>query len=279
MENNNKNRELISVLVGIVIGVVIAAAGIVIALKMNAFDKDPVSMNFEEDDTIAINGVDFPEIKSDYAVVLYSSSTNVLNDASLTALSRIDNIWGDKVEMLCVWEDKIPEIAENYNNVSLQGKYNLAPGVATYYLVDNTYSVVYKTTTIDFLVEEIYYMDLADSSVLRENADAYLRELYSTDDDKSLVINFALSGCEDCKAADEILEASEDIQNSVNIVKIYSYLEFDSEKLRDTGGVFFDVYGISWYPSFLVYNGSGETTFIGETPEDELEETILNALK
>ena len=94
------------------------------------------------------------------------------------------------------------------------------------------------------------------------------------DNSKTDMIYFAMEGCKDCEAANQIID--EDITTIYNIEKIYTENDYGSEQFVDLNDIFATLYDISWYPSFLIIEDNQNYRIVGETPIDKLKEALLN---
>lgn len=108
-----------------------------------------------------------------------------------------------------------------------------------------------------------------------ENANNYIKsQIIENSSDKLNLIYFCMTGCPDCVAAETVLN-SESIKDVFEISTIYSKNEIDDKKYIDKYNMFLDIYGIDWYPSFLVLDKNGGYELIGKTTVENLQDVLL----
>ncbi len=279
---NQTKRNVVGFLFGILVGALFTTVCAVLIYWNFVIDKaSPII--FEYGDTIEFDDIDLPvlDAESNYNLISYTSSSCASCITAIETVNRVADIWGSTLGTLRLWEDNIPMNVETvkYNHASLNGKYSISSVLPTYYIVNNSYEILYKDTSIDNVINKLLMLQIVPLASLRKSADNYIQSLCSSNSEGQLMVIFSMTGCPDCKNADEIINESNVLLNQFNIAKIYKYNETDSSKVKDDGAIFKGIYGITWYPSFLVYNVTGETIFIGEIPLDTLEQALLDAAK
>lgn len=101
------------------------------------------------------------------------------------------------------------------------------------------------------------------------NHQIYIEGLIDNPDRKKpSLIYFAMEGCPDCESAMEILTKNS-ILDHYNIQTIYTKDSYGEKEFVDSGDFFMSIYGIDWYPSFLILK-ENEHIFIGQKTEQEL---------
>lgn len=212
-------------------------------------------------------------------VLFYLSSSCAGCADALRFAGRLQRVFGEEnLKVLLLWSDSIP--------VSLLEEYGIAPedcfGISahmainaptpTAYLLDSEGSIIYYNADIKTCMERLY-MQAASQGVeeqLRINASRYLTEYYGiTDFEKQQVIYFCMEGCPDCAAADAIL-TNDDRQEERNLHYLYTYNDTEPSHDRDEYGLFQLVYGVEWYPSFLILQAEETYEMIGEIPVETL---------
>ena len=150
----------------------------------------------------------------------------------------------------------------------------LATSLPTFYLVDGEGTVVFRTDKLELIIQKLIALEIVPQEKLVEQADAYLLERYfQAESDKQQIIYFAMKGCGDCEAADELID-SEEVGERYDVVRIYRDKTEEEGEAGDDFGLFREVYGISWYPSFEILRGS-EREFVGEVSLGELERILM----
>lgn len=152
-----------------------------------------------------------------------------------------------KINIYCVWKDKIPEEAQEgdmVTNLSLNGKYRLCDFSPFYFCYEGG-KVSFMTEDYHKLMKKI--MEKADEDKVK--MDLFCTLLEQSDREKTCIIFLTEN--------DEALDDYEKIQmNSItftNVIQIKDY--------RDDAGIYdaFDLYrtmfGITDYPSVLYYDG------------------------
>ncbi|MEG0692196.1 MAG: hypothetical protein RR444_03850 [Oscillospiraceae bacterium] len=94
-----------------------------------------------------------------------------------------------------------------------------------------------------------------------------------TNGGKKCLIYFVMDGCPDCEEADEIL-SSEVIKEKYQLLTIYTKESFGEKKLVDTDDLFQNLYGIDWYPSFIIIDQE-DYKFIGKETIEKLEQKLI----
>lgn len=77
-----------------------------------------------------------------------------------------------------------------------------------------------------------------------------------------------MPGDSDCQAADELIKADK-LDEKFEIVYIYKYDSKEDGVVIDKNKLFAKVYGINWYPSFLLISDTN-CEFVGEANQEEL---------
>ncbi|MCM1538595.1 MAG: thioredoxin family protein [bacterium] len=149
----------------------------------------------------------------------------------------------------------------------------LATSLPTFYLVDGDGIVIFSTDKLELVIQKLLAMEIMPQEKLIEQADAYLLERYFTESDRSKIIYFAMKGCGDCEAADELIDTTA-AQERYEMVRIYKDRTEEDGEIGDDFGLFREVYGIVWYPSFEILRGA-EREFVGEVSLEELESILM----
>lgn len=216
-----------------------------------------------------------------YRVVFYLSSTCHGCAEILDNYDRLKSVFGEEdINYIFLWVDKISEKLIEQNNIDREicyemVDYKLSTTTPTFYVLDNNAKVKFFTTDSLLLVEKLVDMKIVSEDELKDNANEYILKNFFGDSDKKKMIYFAMQGCKDCEAADPIVESKE-VEEIYDVVKIYKYDDVDNSHVRDKDAIFKHVYGIKWYPSFLIFGEDSKTTVIGETPISELKSLLVN---
>ena len=82
-----------------------------------------------------------------------------------------------------------------------------------------------------------------------------------------------MEGCNDCAVAEKMLNAK-NIQDKYNLLTVYTEESYGEQEIVDVGSLFLEIYGIEWYPSFLIIKDD-TYQFVGETSIEELENILM----
>lgn len=207
--------------------------------------------------------------------------------ACLTLISQMRalfEVFGTSyVKPLVLWQDDIPaDYIELWQlpmaqNLSLAGA-NILGFSPTIYIVDAEGMVLYRDNDMDRTVEKLLSMGYFPDGYLAEQADRYQLARMNAPEGKTPLLYFSMTGCPDCLNADRAMEADPRMEAQFHIDRLYRYNETDQEKWADYFKLMATVYGVTWYPSFLVFR-NGASTLIGETPVETLCDTLAAAVE
>ena len=216
-------------------------------------------------------------------IVVYLSDTCKTCINILKNMNCVEKVLGtQKVSYMILWKDQIPEKLVNQYDVDLNSCYSLentelATSTPTIYLLDSDGKVSFSNIDFQLVIEKIIEMDLIPKKNLLENANEYVKSNFlKKNSDKVQILYFAMEGCPDCEKADKIVSQRQ-ITDKFDVNRLYRFDDEKEEVLKDVYGVFRQVYGIQWYPSFVIFKNNG-IKIIGETPESKLEAEILKQL-
>ena len=210
-----------------------------------------------------------------YTILTYlsdscSSCLDVVSD-----FNRFSAIYGESLNYVILWCDDIPASYLRKNSVdeminySLNGKVKISTSTPTYYILDESNTIIFKDISRENLIKKISDLELVSSKNLIANANRYISEsFFDENSNKRKIIYFYMPGCPNCEAANTLLREN-DLDEKFDIAYIYKYDTMDSSKIIDKDKLFASVYGITWYPSFLVLTGS-DYRLVGEIPVEDL---------
>ena len=213
-----------------------------------------------------------------------SPSCSSCGDA-LRFVGRLQSVFGeDNLQVLLLWSDSMPvSLIEEYgiaseNCFSINNNIAINTPTPTAYLLDSQGSIIYYNSDIKICMEKLY-MQVVEEGLeeqLRINANRYLMEYFGiTDFEKQQIVYFCMDGCPDCAAADDIL-ANDDGKDKRSLHYLYTYNDTDPSHERDEYALLKLVYGVEWYPSFLVLQSEEEYRIIGEVPIETLIQELRN---
>ena len=216
----------------------------------------------------------------EHSTILFylSPSCSSCGDA-LRFVGRLQSVFGeDNLQVLLLWSDSMPvSLIEEYgiapeNCFSINHSIAINTPTPTAYLLDSQGSIIYYNSDIKICMEKLY-MQVVEEGMeeqLRTNANRYLMEYYGISDfGKQQIVYFCMDGCPDCAAADDIL-MSDARKDERSLHYLYTYNDTEPSHERDEYALLKLVYGIEWYPSFLVLQSEEEYGIVGEVPVETL---------
>lgn len=242
--------------------------------------------SFKEMQFYDIEGnIAYLELEKKINCVFYLASTCHSCTDILNSVEKIQAIFGtENVEIMFVWSDVIPQLlVEQYNLdkkecYKLNGEFVLSAATPSAYILDENGTVVYLSSDIQTAIEKLYDLniDMFDNTEqLKTNANDYLMKQFDNIKIKqNRMIYFKMEGCPDCVEADVVLQDI-DITDNFKIMTIYKYDDTDISHIKDDYALFRLVYGIKWYPSFLVLKEDGDYSFVGQVPIETLKEELF----
>lgn len=251
-------------------------------------DANIVDLRFGDSfSTVPVVDKDGNEVSLKYEknnILFYLSSGCSSCGDVLRFCERLQAVFGvENLNILLLWNDSIPISLVESNHIPLSacyttnGKTSLNASTPTAYIVDEQGDVVYYSSDIKTAIEKMYALAAETEDIreeFRERANAYLMEAYGiTDFHKPQIIYFCMSGCPDCAAADELFNTEEEKEKR-DLYYLYKYDDTEPSHYRDDYALFRVVYGIEWYPSFLVFPSETTYRIVGEVPV----ETLINEL-
>lgn len=230
----------------------------------------------------AYDGTTMKELpKGKVSVVTYLSDTCSSCMDVLADFNRFSEVYGDMINYSIIWTDNIPHsLIEKYEideaiNYSLSNKTRLSTSTPTFYILDENNQVVFRDVDRANLITKLMELDAVNVSILQNNATMYIaREYYGINDIEEFhnkLVYFYMPGCPDCEKADALFK--ENSLPEFDFLYIYKYDSVGDDKIIDKDKLFVSVYGITWYPSFLVAK-HGTVKIIGEMPIEQLIDEI-----
>lgn len=219
--------------------------------------------------------------KGKVSVVIYLSDTCSSCMGVLADFNRFSEVYGDTINYSIIWTDSIPHsLIEKYKidsaiNYSLSNKTRLSTSTPTFYILDENNQVVFRDVDRVNLIKKLIDLDVVDVSILQNNATMYIARKYyginNIEEFDNKLVYFYMPGCPDCEKVDALFK--ENSLPEYDFLYIYKYDSVGDDKLIDKDKLFASVYGITWYPSFLVAK-HGTVKIIGEMPIEQLIDEI-----
>lgn len=212
--------------------------------------------------------------RSEFTVITYLSDSCSTCIDVLSDFERFSEVFGNGINYTILWYDNIPlSYLEKYSidesiNYSLN-RTRISTSTPTFYILDDNNKIIFRDIKRENLFKKMIELELVPSETLRQNANQYIKNNYFDSDSKrNQLVYFYMPGCSDCEAADALLKSSS-LSQELDIVYIYKSDTLDDSKIVDKDKLYANVYGVIWYPSFLVLTETG-FKFVGETPMDAL---------
>ena len=238
--------------------------------------------NFNGFDLFTVDGIQLNQLPTGkVSVVTYLSDTCTSCADVLADFNRFRAVFGDSINYSVIWAESIPKSLINKynvdmdNNYSLSNKCSLSLSTPTFYILDEHNKVLFKDVERVNLIKKMIEMDIVGEEALRDNATAYIaKEYFGVDDANDFdnkLIYFYMPGCPDCANADALFK--DNPLPEFDWLYIYKYDSVGDDIIVDKDKLFVSVYGITWYPSFLVVR-HGSVKIVGEVPMEKLIDEI-----
>lgn len=143
----------------------------------------------------------------------------------------------------------------------------------TMYILDENMNAIFKGYTTEDLLQKISLLE----GISKEELIANINENYFNrniiqrfNNGKPTMIYFTMEGCPDCKISDEILDGFKDEFNMVKFYRDNDNVPIDLRDKVDKDDILAEIYGIKWYPSFIIFGIDGNVEVIGQKSEEDL---------
>lgn len=215
------------------------------------------------------------------ALVLYLSDGCKKCQDNMEAYSRLYRLLDGRMDCAFLYESALPKDRLKQYDIPLEACFvmqentRLSAVTPTCLIIDKENKVRFLNIDLSVVMQKLIQDEYVDVSQLAAGATAYIKSHYlNPQSEKPQLVYFAMQGCQDCEAADAVLNASGRLKDTFDITRIYTASCTLDDAVKDVGDIFRHAYGIAWYPSFLVLTGEKET-LIGETSPGELEQALL----
>lgn len=251
----------------------------IVEQKKDTDDKKEL-IQIEYGDTLEINETEFLEDNdhnnSDYYIFLLTDPYCDGCKEKVRIINRLYELLGNESYSInIIWkqmpsEEKIkavniPKSQQIYlKNNTIDNDY------PSFIFTDRERKVLMITADEGKLIKKIKQMEGAE--IIQSIANRYFLKTAKQDNKKRLVY-FAMDGCPDC----ERIMKNENIKNALDnydVITMYTSDSYGEQENVDIGSLFRSIYDIQWYPSFLVINNPNNISLIGEKPDEE----VLNEL-
>lgn len=227
------------------------------------------------DETGKIVDLSFGDGSKAATAVLYLTAECSGCIETISDFNRFKSVFGEEVNFILLWEDDIPRnLIKKYGidaiSYTLKGKTKLSTSTPTFYLIDSNKKIVFKDVDQSNLIQKLIEVDFIEKEVLQEKATQYIVNAYFESDreNRLKLVYFYMPGCSDCMAVNEFIK-EEKLDEKYQIVYIYKYNSTQEGVVIDKNKLFANVYGVNWYPSFILISDSGYE-IVGKTSEEEV---------
>lgn len=217
--------------------------------------------------------------ESGYSIVFYIDPYCGSCLQSFVLAEQMNDILEESVDIKIVWKqepskDIIRKIGIDKEKQFVLDNIEIANPYPTYFITDNKGNIVFIVDELDKLSKKVVALDCLKNDEIIELANKYFLKKTQKDSVKPTLIYFAMDGCKDCAAAEELLD-SKSAQKYYDIVTVYTENSYGEKEFVDVGKLFVEIYGINWYPSFVIIK-DGTYQFIGESSVRELEDFLFD---
>lgn len=227
------------------------------------------------DETGKIVDLSFGDGSKAATAVLYLTAECSGCIETISDFNRFKSVFGEEVNFIFLWEDDIPRNLIKKHGIdaisyTLKGKTKLSTSTPTFYLIDGNKKIVFKDVDQSNLIQKLIEVDFIEKEVLQEKATQYIVNAYFESDreNRLKLVYFYMPGCSDCMAVNEFIK-EEKLDEKYQIVYIYKYNSTQEGVVIDKNKLFANVYGVNWYPSFILISDSGYE-IVGKTSEEEV---------
>lgn len=227
--------------------------------------------------------VDLDNSSWEYTFVYYLDKGCSSCTDSLTTISHICDVYAEmNVTNMIIWEGKSGASHAEKNGIPIEYNYTMndayiGTATPTFYILDQDMNVIFRGETMDDMVKKISLLNISDEETINKT---YVNSLGDAQDERPILVYFSMIGCPDCELVNPIVESS-DIQEVFQVITFYRDRDnVPVEKMEqvDNGSLLAEIYGVDWYPSFLILQKSGEYELVGETDHQDIEEKLLNSI-
>lgn len=214
-------------------------------------------------------------------VILYLAAECSGCMETISDFNRFEAVFSEDVNFIFLWENEIPKnLIKKYDidskSYTLKGKTKLSISTPTFYLIDCDKKIVFKDVDQSNLIQKIIELDSTEKVTLQEKATQYIKNTYfnCSDGNRLKLVYFYMPSCSDCMAINEFIK-EERLDEKYQIAYIYKYNSTVEDVIIDKNKLFAKVYGVNWYPSFVLISDSSYE-IIGETNEEALKMILKN---
>lgn len=282
-----KRKKMICVLV-IGLAIIVLSAIILIIIKRSNNNSDEMLEN-----TILLRyGDNFSSVTCEpiegnkdtiinelkYNIVFYIDPYCESCLKSFVAADHMNKILGKYVDVTLLWrqepsEDIINKVGIDKDKQFVLNNVKISNPYPTYFVIDKKGEIVLSVDDLDKVTKNIVVLDCFTKENIITSANQYFFNKVGKENNKPALIYFAMEGCNDCAVAEKMLNAK-NIQDKYNLLTVYTEESYGEQEIVDVGSLFLEIYGIEWYPSFLIIKDD-TYQFVGETSIEELENILM----
>lgn len=215
-----------------------------------------------------------------FRLVFVMSSACGTCKRQLETVEKFEKFYSQYLDISIVWEDKIVDknileqnkIAEDKNYKLVLDRISTMTPTVLIVGLDN--KVIFVSTEMDNIADKLNQLDGVSIEAVRINVCKYFQEKNKTS--KQELVYFALKGCQDCDAADSVIDEDSELNEKYAITKIYDSSSYGEAEEVDIDNIYLSIFDIDWYPSFLIIDKENGYKLIGETDVRQLKNVLMN---
>ncbi|MBO1721087.1 TlpA family protein disulfide reductase [Extibacter sp. GGCC_0201] len=228
----------------------------------------------------ANNEEEYLTAKDKFRLVFVMSSACGTCKRQLETVEKFEKFYSQYLDVSIVWEDKIAdESILKQNKIEEDSNYKLgidriSTMTPTALIVNPDNKVIFVSTEMENIADKLNQLDGVSKETVRNNVCQYFQEKNKTS--KQELIYFALKGCQDCDAADNVIFNDDELMKKYEITKIFDSGSYGEEEEVDIDNIYLSIFDIDWYPSFLLIDKESGHKLIGETGVQQLKSILMN---
>lgn len=192
-------------------------------------------------------------------------------------IERMNAILGNDLSINILWrqspkEDIIEKTGISGGNQYILDKTSLLNSYPTYFIVDKNGKIILCVDDISRVIKKIIELNIFSEDKIISETNDYLYNKISKQNNKPLLVYFAMEGCKDCEMAENMMDQN-NIHEKYNVLTIYTEESYGEQEFVDVGRLFLEIYGIEWYPSFLIMDHEN-VQFVGKNSIENLREIL-----
>lgn len=215
--------------------------------------------------------------KSVYKMVFYVDPYCESCVKNFEIIERMNSILGNDLSINILWrqspkQDIIEKTGIAGENQYILDKTALLNSYPTYFIVDKSGKIVLCVDDIGRVIKKIIELNILSEDKIISETNNYIYNKISKQNDKPILVYFAMEGCKDCEMAENMMDQN-NIHEKYNVLNIYTEESYGEQEFVDVGCLFLEIYKIEWYPSFLIMDQEG-VQFVGKNSIENLRQIL-----